>query len=102
MITSTVDSIDLGRIVNNFMPGILKNAKYVTNDKILNEKQNCQFQFSIEVNNLVLGKLCLRKKSTQNILRTYYFHKKRKLSAVTLEVAPERRTELWFPKISDR
>ena len=51
---------------------ILKNSKYVTNAKILKEGQNCQFQFLKGLNNLVLGKLRLRKREhsehPQNIL----------------------------------
>ena len=33
---------------------ILKNIKYTTNDKILKERENCQFQFPKGLNNLVL------------------------------------------------
>ena len=54
----------------------------MTNDKILKERQNCQFQFSKGLNNLVLGKLRLRKKEHSLEL----LHKKRKLTAVTLDV----------------
>ena len=74
---------------------ILKNIKYTTNDKILKERENCQFQFPKGLNNLFLR---LRKKSTQTILRTNYLHKNKKMSAVTLDVAPERPTERCSPR----